>query len=136
MGVDNKTECQPLPRKLALLIPALATVEVNCYGIGVVLKEEVIRFLQEEVYYNIESDCQAIKNKLKNDEKFNSQIMDLRIELEDIFTEFEKLKNEIKILYDCGQSFQGWNFENLTDQVGNMIRCEYQKLIFERAKDF
>ncbi len=104
------------PRQLALAIPAFAILERNSRRIDMTRREAITGFLQT-------IDLDAFKPYLESDEYSEWETA--------YIPHIQKLQTEARVYVDAicrsGQSFEGWNFSNLTFK-SNDEKCKNGKL--------
>lgn len=111
-----------IPMKYALFIPAFAAVEENNYGRSSDMKESVLRFIERHLQnFDVNSSV------LDPMPEYYRELM--REKMEKLFGESSSYREDIELIYQCGQSFRGWNFENLTHQDNLMHNYLQQKLV-------
>lgn len=94
-----------VPRKLALLVPALAQIESYSFALGAEAKtKEALEFIEA-----MQKICALTHLSGFSEE----EMRDLREKsLPELLP--ENLREDIYNLYRCGQSFRGWDFPSLT----------------------
>lgn len=90
-----------IPRRLHLFIPALALVEADCWRAGLEPKNAVKQFLQ------------TLPGKVSPDERRESSDAQLKEESALAFLKTQG-SDFVDLLYDCGQSFNGWDIDLIT----------------------
>lgn len=110
-----------VPRRLALFVPAFVRIEYDYYRLGFTVNEVILKFCEE-------LSLEDLKTEFTSEE--------LAIWDESITKDFNNMKKNIKeYLYFfeiSGQSFRGWNFENLTYQR-EYLRRKFQGVVDKRA---
>lgn len=115
-----------VPRKLALLVPALAQVEYRSFALEAEAKtREAVRFIR--------AVCDVCQQYCLT-EFSETDMSRIRTILQQQFAP-EKIQEEIANVYRCGQSFYGWNFPNLT-ALSHPIDQKFQKYVKQEFEVF
>ena len=102
-----------MPRKLALMVPAFAEIESHSLTVGTEAKVKEAMSFVNFVLRTIDRETLT--------EFSDEEVTYIRKKMQtDIYV--EGLQDDIDKLYQCGQSFRGWDFENLTK-----MQCEIDK---------
>lgn len=115
------------PRSIAVFIPAFAKVSYYCSRFGLTQKEAVNLFYQK--YYDLvngaPNGCQdACDNTITGICENGCRIPSL-----------ENVKQITDKIYDCGQTYSGWNFKNMTWQADSEEK-KFQETLLEEADLF
>ncbi len=106
------------PVQFSVYVPALALVERSCWRQNMEQKEAVLRFLKEQAF--------EPEDKLpKHLEEFG--VADVR----------QRLLEWTEKLYNAGQSYRGWDFDNLEQRREEEVQEEgIRATMLSRAKEF
>ena len=118
------------PKKISVIIPALAMIEEHYYGKEYFprWKDYVLQFCEKLHSEDIEKEFEDPHSDLPI--KAWNYFVKTKLNDIDIF-----VPRYIDIFYRSGQSFRGWNFENMTYQE-NMFLDYVQRKLKVIAKDF
>ena len=114
------------PRRFAIFIPAFSRIERRSYRIGLSAQDAILKFFDDcleqrssdyETYFQSDTSIAAWHDFIA---KLPSK---------------EELKDTIHCMYNCGQRFREWDFENLTYQETELARL-YQWFLEKRAMKF
>lgn len=113
-------------RIFAMFIPAFSRIERRSYRLGLSAQDAIAKFFD---------DCLEQRN-LDYATYFEGKISSTA------WSEFigklpskDELKNTIRCMYNCGQRFTEWDFENLTYQASELDR-HYQWILEKKAMKF
>ncbi|MBQ8618991.1 MAG: hypothetical protein IJ418_15965 [Clostridia bacterium] len=95
------------PKQFSLLVPAFAIIEEKTIGDAQQRLEAILLFMKEK----------GIPT-LKGAEPFP----ELKSYLDMFSGNAAKAREDITRIYECGQTFRGWNFENLTEQKNENLK--------------
>lgn len=116
-----------LPKELSILIPAFAKVSYYGSRLGLTQREAVYLFYSK--YY---AKVDGLPNGYEDvcDDFFTGMC-----EEGHVLPSPEKIKEATNKIYNCGQSYGGWNFKNITQQFSR--KCDaFQKHLLEEADLF
>lgn len=106
------------PVLFSAYVPALAFLEGSCWRQNMKPREAVQRFLRERAF--VPGDPLPARLTHYTLEEVRQRLLDLSQEL-----------------YDCGQSYQGWDFENLEQRSNQEVQEErIRSTMRKRAKEF
>lgn len=106
------------PVLFSVYVPALAFLEGSCWRQNMKPREAVQRFLRERAFVSGDPLPAHLT----------------RYTLEDVQQHLLDLSQE---LYDCGQSYRGWDFENLEQRRDREVQEEgIRSTVLKRAKEF
>lgn len=114
-----------IPKLFSAYIPAFALIERYHFRIGLPKKKAIEQFMGELS----EKEITALTKGLNQKEEKETTLLQKHQRI------LDELPGDIQQLYDCGQSFQGWNFENLTYQSDKLAR-KFQRFLWDAAKKF
>lgn len=115
------------PQKLALFVPAFAEIERQGFSAGPYRSKAIWQFYNNEIIRNL--DNPEIRKKFLT-ESTNQALEKLKISNYSEPWMMEMLER----MYSSGQSFLGWNFENLTKQ-NDAFYSQVQAAAFAAAKN-
>lgn len=111
------------PRRFAIFIPAFSRIERRSYRIGLSAQDAIIKFFDD----CLEQRRSDFETHFQGDNSWHDFIAKLPSK--------EDLKDTIYCMYNCGQRFREWDFENLTYQETELAR-HYQWLLEKKAMVF
>lgn len=108
------------PMQLSVYVPALALVERSCWRQNMEQKEAVLRFLKEQAF--------------EPGDKLPKHLEEKKFEVADVQ---RCLLAWTEKLYHAGQSYRGWDFDNLEQRREQEVQEEgIRATMLNRAKEF
>lgn len=114
------------PRRFAIFIPAFSRIERRSYRVGLSAQEAIIKFF-DDCLEQRGSDYETFFQDDTSPSTWHAFIATLPSK--------EELIDVIHCMYNCGQRFREWDFENLTYQETELARL-YQWFLEKRAMKF
>lgn len=116
------------PRMVSIFVPAFALLEAKCYRLGLSERKAVTSFYSA-MRHKIDDDKLLIDKVSDSDANDIEKSKIILASLPDA----EKVDKYTELLYRAGQSFRGWDFQNLC-YIDYHIKRKWQVYLKEQAK--